>query len=77
MTGKDASCAGCTSFRNDADHLEQAFPGLTALSSGRGSVRSTDGICARHDLYLPSIARCNDYRARATATGSDTAHAGS
>ena len=58
------TCGDCVSFRNDADHLEEAFAGLTIMGSGRGSVRSADGLCSRHGLYLGSDARCDDHASR-------------
>ncbi len=59
-----ATCGGCAHFRNDGDHLEQAFPGLAIMGSGRGSVRAADGLCSRHDLYLGSDTCCDDHEAR-------------
>jgi hypothetical protein len=55
------TCATCRSFRNDPASLEAAFPGLLSLSSARGSVRAQDGLCDRHDIYLPSVACCPNY----------------
>ena len=55
------TCGDCVNFRNDADHLERAFPGLTIMSSGRGSVRSADGLCSRHGLFLGDDASCDDH----------------
>jgi hypothetical protein len=57
-------CASCAHFRNDPAYLESAFPGLTSLSSGYGSVRSNDGLCARHELYLGAGAWCGAYLRR-------------
>jgi hypothetical protein len=59
------TCGNCLHFRNDADHLEQSFPGLTAMSSGRGAVRAADGLCSRHGLYLASFAHCDDLEPKA------------
>ena len=61
------TCGDCVHFRNDANHLEQSFPGLTALSSGRGAVRAADGLCDRHGLYLARFAYCNDLELKAGA----------
>ncbi len=58
------TCGDCVNFRNDADHLEQTFPGLSIMSSGRGAVRAADGLCSRHDLYLGSNAGCDDHEAK-------------
>ncbi len=54
-------CAECKHFRNDPAALEAAFPGLSSLSSARGSVRADDGLCARHDRYLSARANCADF----------------
>lgn len=59
-------CRTCRHFRNDAAFLEAAFPGLTSMSSGYGSVRADDGLCLRHDRYLGASSSCADYTARAT-----------
>jgi hypothetical protein len=48
-------------FRNDAAFLERALPGLATLSSGYASVRSDDGLCARHDRYVGARAACADF----------------
>ena len=61
MTGSKQEpgfCARCIHFRNDAAYLEQAFGGLTVLSSARGSVRADDGICVLHGRYLSARASC-------------------
>jgi hypothetical protein len=67
--GRDASqeCRACRHFRNDAAFLEAAFPGLTVMSSGYGSVRSDDGICLRHDRYLGARSSCADFSASSSA----------
>ena len=61
-------CRTCRHFRNDAAFLEKAFPGLSSMSSGYGSVRADDGICLRHDRYLGARSSCADHAARATAS---------
>jgi hypothetical protein len=58
-------CRTCRHFRNDAVFLEAAFPGLTSMSSGYGSVRADDGICLRHDRYLGARSSCDDHAPRA------------
>jgi hypothetical protein len=65
LTQHRPTCGDCIHFRNDAAHLERSFPGLTAMSSGRGSVRAADGLCSRHGLYLASFAYCNDIELKA------------
>ena len=54
-------CRSCADFRNDADYLEAALPGLTSLGSGHASVRAADGICIRHDRYLGADSWCADF----------------
>jgi hypothetical protein len=54
-------CGRCTHFRNDPATIEAAFPGLAAMSSGSASVRSHDGICLRHDVYLSFHDICDDF----------------
>jgi hypothetical protein len=56
-----ARCAACTHFRDEAEFIEQALPGLGALSSARGSVRANDGICLRHDRYVSARGGCGDF----------------
>jgi|GEM_PF-426322 len=55
------TCRHCRHFRNDARFLETAFPGLTSMSSGYGSVRAEDGICLRHDRYLNAASSCPQF----------------
>ena len=57
----DRMCRRCRHFRNDAQYLEAAFPGLTSLSSGSGSVRAEDGICLKHDRYLNAESSCPQF----------------
>jgi hypothetical protein len=59
----EASCAACIHFRDDAEFIERALPGLVALSSARGSVRADDGICRRHDRYVSGRGSCREFRA--------------
>jgi hypothetical protein len=55
------TCRHCRHFRNDAQFLETAFPGLTSMSSGYGSVRAEDGICLWHDRYLNVASSCPQF----------------
>ncbi|HEY3899175.1 MAG TPA: hypothetical protein VGM54_11210 [Chthoniobacter sp.] len=55
-------CGRCTHFRNDPATIEAAFPGLTAMSSGSASVRSHDGLCLRHEVYLSFHDICDDFQ---------------
>jgi len=59
------TCGDCVRFHNDSDHIEQSFPGLTAMNSGRGAVRAADGLCDRHGLYLARDAYCDDLELKA------------
>jgi hypothetical protein len=55
-------CLNCKFFNNEPEQVEQAFPGLTALSSGYASVRADAGICSRHELFLAPWYRCRDFQ---------------
>jgi hypothetical protein len=61
--GAQACCGRCVHFCNDPASIESAFKGLTAMSSGHASVRSHDGLCGLHDLYLSYRDRCADFSA--------------
>ena len=54
-------CRHCRHFRNDPRFLEAAFPGLTSMSSGYGSVRAEDGICLKHERYLNAESSCPQF----------------
>ena len=54
-------CGLCRSFSNDPAEIEATFKGLTAMSSGYASVRSQDGLCARHGVYLSFRDVCLDF----------------
>lgn len=58
-------CAACRHFNNDGAKLEAAFPGFATMGSGFSSVRSDDGLCAFHDIYLSNQAGCDYFNARA------------
>jgi len=60
-SGVPAQCARCESFRGEGRDFEILLPGLTALSSGYASVRSDDGICARHDRFVAAKSCCADF----------------
>ena len=57
-------CGNCVHFSSAPAAMEAAFPGLTALSSGYGSVRAQDGLCMRHGYYLAAWDRCGDFEVR-------------
>ncbi|MGB7912026.1 MAG: hypothetical protein WCF59_07350 [Desulfobaccales bacterium] len=57
-------CLDCRFFNNEPGHVEQAFPGLTVLSSAYASVRADAGLCSRHEIFLSPWYRCRDYEPR-------------
>jgi hypothetical protein len=61
-------CQDCAHFQNDPAHIEQAFPGLTSMSSGFASVRDIDGLCDHHQLYLSARDCCPHFVLRANTT---------
>jgi hypothetical protein len=54
-------CQHCAWFQNDPALIEQAYRGLTAMSSGFASVRDRDGICNYHQLYLSARDSCSSF----------------
>ena len=63
MAANRQRCLTCRHFRNGPRYLESVFKGMNILGSAYASVRSNDGICLRHDLYLSADARCDDFEA--------------
>ena len=57
-------CLNCKFFNNEPELVEQAFPGLTALSSAYASVRADAGICSRHELFLAPWYQCRDFQVK-------------
>jgi hypothetical protein len=57
-------CKKCAYFRNDPAVIEDAYPGLTIMSSGYASVRDQDGFCDHHDLYLSAWDSCPHFARR-------------
>ena len=53
-----ALCSSCRHFAATAGEIETRLPGLPALGSGYGSVRSSDGLCRLHDRYLAAASSC-------------------
>ena len=51
-------CRDCLHFQRDPLHLERVYPGLNTMGSGFGAVRAQDGLCTRHDRYLPATCAC-------------------
>jgi len=64
-----STCGHCAWFNNDPAFVEAAFPGLAAMSSGYASVRARDGLCSRHDVYLPAWDACADFKPASAPTG--------
>ncbi|MGC4016575.1 MAG: hypothetical protein QM755_18950 [Luteolibacter sp.] len=56
-------CGHCRHFCNDPAMVESVFKGLSAMSSGYGSVRAHDGLCALHDVYLSYRDTCAGFEA--------------
>jgi hypothetical protein len=51
-------CQKCIHFQNDPAVIEEAYPGLTVMSSGFASVRDRDGFCDYNQLYLSAWDSC-------------------
>jgi hypothetical protein len=62
------NCSGCRHFDNSPQAIEAAWPALRTLGSGHASVRSDDGLCARHDRYVTATGTCGSYSALQGAT---------
>jgi hypothetical protein len=56
-------CRECAHFQNDPSLIEEAYPGLTAMSSGFASVRDRDGFCNYNQLYLSAHDSCESFAA--------------
>jgi len=54
-------CQNCAHFQSDPALIEQAYPGLTTMSSGYASVRDRDGLCNFHQVYLSGRDRCESF----------------
>ena len=52
------TCLKCAYFQNDPAFIEDAYPGLTAMSSGFASVRDQDGLCSYNQIYLSAHDSC-------------------
>jgi hypothetical protein len=55
------TCQKCVHFENDPALIEQAYPGLTTMSSGYASVRDKDGLCSYNQLYLSAQDSCENF----------------
>ena len=63
----EGRCGACRHFQRGGQSVEQALPGLAALSSGHGASRADDGLCMRHDRLLRASASCGLFEARETS----------
>jgi len=54
-------CQKCIYFQNDPAFIEEAYPGLTTMSSGFASVRDKDGLCNYNQLYLSARDSCPNF----------------
>jgi len=63
------ACGRCVHFRNDPAFLEEAIAGLASLGSAYASVRAEDGLCLRHERYLPTHGCCADFSPRSADSG--------
>jgi hypothetical protein len=57
-------CAACRFFCSDPQELESRIAGLRSFGSGFASVRAGDGLCERHERYLPASAHCSSFERR-------------
>lgn len=57
-TANGARCALCRHFDNDPRQLERALPGMSSLSSGHGTARAQDGLCALHQALRSARSGC-------------------
>jgi hypothetical protein len=57
-------CQDCVYFQNDPALIEEAWPGLTVMSSGFASVRDRDGFCSYNQLYLSATDSCLHFMPR-------------
>lgn len=67
LRNSGAICRQCTYFQNDPAFIEEAYPGLTTMSSGFASVRDQDGLCNYNQLYLSARDGCPHFTPRITA----------
>ena len=64
MRNSGPVCQGCAHFQNDPAFIEDAYRGLTTMSSGFASVRDRDGLCDYHQLYLSARDSCPNFTPR-------------
>ncbi len=54
-------CLDCAHFCNAPALMEDEIPGLQVMGSGWASVRASDGLCGKHDIYLAGYYACEDF----------------
>jgi hypothetical protein len=59
--GAGRLCRNCRVFEGRPLALEARLPGIRVLSSAHGSSRADDGLCLRHDRFVPARATCGDF----------------
>jgi len=64
LRNSGATCKSCAHFQNDPAFIEQAYPGLTIMSSGFASVRDKDGLCDYNQIYLSAGDSCPHFTSR-------------
>jgi hypothetical protein len=63
-SNSEAICEKCAYFHNDPTLIEDAYPGLTTMSSGFASVRDRDGLCDYNQIYLSARDSCPHFTPR-------------
>ena len=63
----DASCAFCRHFLAEAGALEEALPGLVAMSSAYSAARADTGLCRFHGTFRRPADCCRDYEGNVPA----------
>jgi hypothetical protein len=64
LSNSGPTCQKCDYFQNDPVLIEEAYRGLTAMSSGFASVRDRDGLCNYNQLYLSARDSCPHFAPR-------------
>jgi len=64
MTTSERVCRRCRYFVDDPHAVEQAFVGLTILSSAWGDTRGNQGLCIVHQQFLTPKLTCNHFTIR-------------
>jgi len=64
MSRRPDCCGNCRYFVDDPVAIENALPGLLALSSAQGDSRGDQGLCEVHDRYLMPHMTCDRFAAR-------------